>query len=217
MSSQAPIPSPSPPGESPAGRPSDDALVARARGGDFAAFEALVERYEDKVYRLAFRFVRNETEAREIVQETLLSVWRKLDSFKGDSQFSSWLYRVTANAALMRLRSQRRHPEVSTEDLEPGFLDTQSAAYGQVTTGSDNWARRPDEELQSEELRQQLQRAIETLPEIYQTVFLIRDVEEFSTEETAQMLGISVPTVKTRLHRARIALRDVIGGHFDKS
>ena len=213
MSSQESIPSSQ--GESASGRTTDDALVARARTGDFAAFEALVERYEDKVYRLAFRFVRNETEAREIVQETLLSVWRKLDGFKGDSQFSSWLYRVTANAALMRLRSQRRHPEVSTEDLEPGFLDTRAAAYGQVAPASENWARRPDEELQSEELRQQLQKAIDTLPEIYRTVFLIRDVEEFSTEETAEMLGISVPTVKTRLHRARLALREVIGGHFE--
>ncbi len=117
MSSQESVPTQPP--AVPA-RVSDEALVARARQGDFAAFEALVERYDDKVYRLAFRFVRNESEAREIVQETLLSVWRKLDGFKGDSQFSSWLYRVTANAALMRLRSQRRHPEVSTEDLEPG-------------------------------------------------------------------------------------------------
>jgi RNA polymerase sigma-70 factor (ECF subfamily) len=214
MSSQESVPVPQP--AVPA-RVSDELLVTRARQGDFAAFEALVERYEDKVYRLAFRFVRNETEAREIVQETLLSVWRKLGGFKGDSQFSSWLYRVTANAALMRLRSQRRHPEISTEDLEPGFLDTQSSAsYGQVASAGDNWARRPDEELQSEEIRQQLQAAIETLPDIYRTVFLIRDVEEFSTEETAEMLGISVPTVKTRLHRARIALRNVIGGHFEK-
>ena len=100
--------------------------------GDFEAFDDLVGRYHDKVYRLAFRFVRNETEAKEIVQDTLLSVWRKLDGFKGDSQFGSWLFRVTANAALMRLRSQRRHAEVSTEDLPPGFLDTPQSTYGQI-------------------------------------------------------------------------------------
>jgi RNA polymerase sigma-70 factor (ECF subfamily) len=195
---------------------SDDALVARAKEKDFEAFEALVERYQDKVYRLAFRFMRNETEAKEIVQETLLSVWRKLDGFKGDSQFSSWLYRVTANAALMRLRTQRRHPEVSTEELDPGFLDRAPAAYGQVTSPGVNWARRPDDELQSEELRTELQRAIDNLPDIYRTVFLIRDVDGFSTEETAEALDISVPTVKTRLHRARIALREAIGKYFDK-
>lgn len=196
---------------------SDDALVTRAKEKDFDAFETLVERYQDKVYRLAFRFMRNETEAKEIVQETLLSVWRKLDGFKGDSQFSSWLYRVTANAALMRLRTQRRHPEVSTEELDPSFMDRGGPAYGQVTSPGDNWARRPDDELQSEELRTQLQKAINELPEIYRTVFLIRDVDGFSTEETAEALDISVPTVKTRLHRARIALREAIAKYFDKT
>lgn len=195
---------------------SDDALVTRAKQKDFEAFEVLVERYQDKVYRLAYRFMRNETEAKEIVQETLLSVWRKLDGFKGDSQFSSWLYRVTANAALMRLRTQRRHPEVSTEELDPSFLDRGGPAYGQVTSPGENWARRPDDELQSEELRTQLQRAIDDLPEIYRTVFLIRDVDGFSTEETAEALDISVPTVKTRLHRARVALREAIAKYFDK-
>jgi len=194
---------------------SDDELVARARHRDFAAFETLVDRYQDKVYRLAFRFVRNETEAKEIVQETLLSVWRKLDGFKGESQFSSWLYRVTSNAALMRLRSQRRHPEVSTEDLEPGFLDTRSTDVSELGPVGENWARRPDEELLSEEMRHQLQEAIDDLPEIYRTVFLVRDVDGFSTEETAEALGISVPTVKTRLHRARIALREAIGAVFE--
>jgi RNA polymerase sigma-70 factor (family 1) len=195
----------------------DDELVARARQRDVAAFEALVDRYQDKVYRLAFRFVRNETEAKEIVQETLLSVWRKLDGFKGESQFSSWLYRVTSNAALMRLRSQRRHPEMSTEELEPGFLDTRTTGSSELGPIGENWARRPDEELLSEELRRQLQDAIDALPEIYRTVFLVRDVDGFSTEETAEALGISVPTVKTRLHRARIALREAIGAHFGKA
>jgi RNA polymerase sigma-70 factor, ECF subfamily len=190
----------------------DEELVARARTQDFGAFEQLVERYEDKVYRLAFRFVRNETEAKEIVQDTFLSIWRKLDTFKGDAQFGSWLYRVAANAALMRLRSQRRHPEVSTEELPVDFLDT----YGHLPAPGDNWARRPDDELQSDELRRRIQSAVDDLPEIYRTVFLVRDVEGLSTEETAEVLGISVPTVKTRLHRARLALRQAIGQYFDQ-
>ena len=193
----------------------DEALIARARQGDFEAFEQLISRYEDKVYRLAFRFVHNESEAKEIVQDTLLTVWRKLDGFKGDSQFGSWLYRVTANAALMRLRSQRRHPEVSTEDLPPGFLDTRQPAYGQIATPGENWSRRPDEQLQSAELRREIQEAVDALPEIYRTVFLVRDVDGLSTEETAEALGLSVPTVKTRLHRARMALREAIASHFD--
>ena len=133
----------------PATPPTDEELVVRARAKDFAAFEQLLDRYEDKIFRLAYRFVRNETEAKEVLQDTFLSIWRKLDTFKGDSQFGSWLYRVAANTALMRLRAQRRHPEVSTE-------------------------------------------------------------------ETGEILSISVPTVKTRLHRARIALRDTITGYFNK-
>jgi len=191
-----------PPTPVPAVTPSDEELVARARARDFAAFEQLLDRYEDKIFRLAYRFVRNETEAKEVLQDTFLTVWRKLDTFKGDAQFGSWLYRVATNAALMRLRAQRRHPEVSTEDLPIGYLDN----YGQLP---------PDDELQSGELRRHIEEAVDKLPEIYRTVFLIRDVEGLSTEEAAEVLQISVPTVKTRLHRARIALRDAITRYFE--
>jgi RNA polymerase sigma-70 factor (ECF subfamily) len=194
--------------------PSDMELVQRARNKDYPAFEELLGRYEDKVYRLAYRFVRNESEAKEILQDTFLAVWRKLDTFKGDAQFSSWVYRVAANAALMRLRSHRRHPEVSTEDLPAGFMDQNQS--GQILSAGDNWARRPDEELQSDEVRRHIQAAVDALPDIYRTVFLVRDVEGLSTEETAELLGISVPTVKTRLHRARMALREAITAYFGK-
>lgn len=204
------MPTPTPPSSAPVA--SDEELVTRARAKDFAAFEQLLDRYEDKIFRLAFRFVRNETDAKEILQDTFLTIWRKLDTFKGDSQFSSWLYRVAANAALMRLRAQRRHPEVSTEELPIGYLDN----YGQMPPSGENWAKRPDDELQSGELRHYIQDAVDGLPEIYRTVFLLRDVEGMSTEETAELLQISVPTVKTRLHRARIALRDRITTYFEK-
>jgi RNA polymerase sigma-70 factor (ECF subfamily) len=204
--------SPAAPAAAPGAPVSDEELVARARNKDFGAFEQLLDRYEDKIFRLAYRFVRNETEAKEVLQDTFLSIWRKLDTFKGDSQFGSWLYRVAANTALMRLRSQRRHPEVSTEELPIGYLDN----YGQLPTPGENWAKRPDDELQSDELRRHIQSAVDGLPEIYRTVFILRDVEGLSTEETGDILGISVPTVKTRLHRARIALRDNISGYFNK-
>src|SRR5436190_18875189 len=118
---------------------SDEELVARARAKDFGAFEQLLDRYEDKIFRLAFRFVRNESEAKEILQDTFLSVWRKLDTFKGDAQFGSWLYRVAANAALMRLRAQRRHPEVSTEELPIDYLDD----YGHLPHMEENGAKLP--------------------------------------------------------------------------
>ena len=191
---------------------SDEELIARARAEDFAAFEELLGRYEDKVFRLAYRILRNETDAKEILQETFVSIWRKLDTFKGDSQFGSWVYRIATNAALMRLRAHRRHPEVSTEELPIGYLDN----YGTPMPAGENWSKRPDDELQSSELRSHIQAAVDALPDIYRTVFVIRDVEGLSTEETADVLGISVPTVKTRLHRARIALRDAIGGYFDR-
>jgi RNA polymerase sigma-70 factor, ECF subfamily len=198
----------------------DEELIARARQKDYAAFEVLLERYEDKVFRLAYRFVRNESEAKEILQDTFLSVWRKLDTFKGDSLFSSWVYRVAANTALMRLRSQRRHPQISTEDLPPGFLDSYRPAgtegLAHLPSPGENWAKRPDEQLQSSELRSHIQSAVDALPDLYRTVFLVRDVEGLSTEETAEVLGISVPTVKTRLHRARIALRESIAKYFDQ-
>ena len=205
-------PPPTPPESNAAAVVTDEDLVARARTKDFTAFEELVDRYEDKIFRLAFRFVRNETEAKEIVQDTFLLVWRKLDTFKGDSQFGSWLYRVATNTALMRLRAQRRHPEISTEELPVDYLDN----YGQVPAAGENWAKRPDDELQSDELRRRIQKAVDELPEIYRTVFIIRDVEGLSTEETAEVLEISIPTVKTRLHRARLALRETITRYFDQ-
>jgi RNA polymerase sigma-70 factor, ECF subfamily len=206
------MPTSTPPETPAAAVVSDEELVARARAKDFGAFEQLLDRYEDKIFRLAYRFVRNETEAKEVLQDTFLSIWRKLDTFKGDAQFGSWLYRVAANTALMRLRAQRRHPEISTEELPVGYLDN----YGQLPPPGENWAKRPDDELQSDELRRHIQSAVDGLPEIYRTVFLLRDVEGLSTEETGEILSISVPTVKTRLHRARIALRDTISGYFNK-
>lgn len=193
--------------------PSDDQLVALAKQGDFDAFEQLVTRHQDRVYRLVLRFVRNEHEAQEVVQETFLSIWRNLDGFKGESQFGSWLYRIAANAALMRLRSQRRHPEVSTEELPADVIESREPAHH----GGENWARRPDDQLQTNELRSHIQRAVDSLPEMYRSVFIIRDVEGLSTEETAEILGITVPTVKTRLHRARLQLRRTITDYFGQT
>jgi RNA polymerase sigma-70 factor (ECF subfamily) len=193
---------------------SDEALVERARAKDEAAFEELVGRYEDKLYRLAMRFVRNETDAQEILQEAFLSAWRNLPAFEGRAQFGSWMYRVTVNAALMLLRSRNRHPEVTVDDVEPTALNDAVAESGQMMRGSADWSQRADEQLQSQEMRKHIQTSVDNLPDGLRTVFLLRDVEELSTEETAEMLGLSVPAVKTRLHRARLALREAIGRYF---
>ena len=194
--------------------PSDDELVARARARDLTAFEALVERHEDRLYRVAMRLLRNENDAREVLQDALVSAWQNLDSFAGRAQFGSWIYRVTVNAALMLLRSRRRHPTVSVEELAPGALD--DAVGASHDPGSD-WSKRPDEQLQSGELKEHIEAALDELPEILRLVFVLRDVEGLSTEETADMLGITIPTVKTRLHRARLALRGAISRYFEKS
>ena len=195
---------------------SDEVLVERARAKDEAAFEALVGRYEDKLYRLAMRFVRNETDAQEILQDAFLSAWRNLPTFEGRAQFSSWMYRVTVNAALMLLRSRNRHPEVTVDDIEPSALNDAVVENGQMMRASADWSQRPDEQLQSEEMRKHIQVSVDALPEGLRTVFLLRDVEELSTEYTAEMLGLSVPAVKTRLHRARLALREAIGRYFSR-
>jgi len=194
--------------------PSDDVLVERARGKDEAAFEELVSRYEDKLYRLAMRFVRNETDAQEILQDAFLSAWRNLPTFEGRAQFGSWMYRVTVNAALMLLRSRNRHPEVAVDDVEPTALNEAVIESGQMVRSNTDWSQQADEQIQSEELRRHIQTSVDALPEGLRTVFLLRDVEELSTEDTAELLGLSVPAVKTRLHRARLALREAIGRYF---
>jgi RNA polymerase sigma-70 factor (ECF subfamily) len=196
---------------------SDDELVARARASDVAAFEELVGRHEEKVYRLAMRFTRNETDAAEILQETFLSAWRNLDGFQGKAQFASWLYRVAVNAALMLLRSQKRHPQVAVEDVTPEALGEAAKDAGPGLGAGTDWSRRPDEQFQSDELRRQIQSAVDQLPESQRSVFLMRDVDGLSTEETGELLGLSLPTVKTRLHRARLALREAITRYFERS
>ncbi len=196
---------------------SDDDLVARARLGDLGAFEELVGRHEEKLYRLAMRLLRSETDAREILQETFLSAWRNLGTFHGKAQFGSWLYRVAANAALMLLRSRRRHPEVAVDDIAPEVLGAAATESGATLGAGADWSKRPDEHFHSEELRRTIQAAVDRLPEPQRNVFLLRDVDDLSTEETADLLQLSVPAVKTRLHRARLALRETITEYFQRS
>jgi RNA polymerase sigma-70 factor (ECF subfamily) len=206
------------PAEAAGGALTDDQLVERAQLGDLPAFEALVERHEDRLYRLAVRLLRNDDDAREVLQEAFLSAWQKLGDFAGRAQFGSWIYRVTLNAALMLLRTRRRRPTVSAEDVAEGALDEAiERGRDQGTHGTSDWIRRPDDQLQSDELKHHIQQALDQLPEILRVVFVLRDVEELSTEETADALGITVQAVKTRLHRARLALRAAISDYFGRN
>jgi RNA polymerase sigma-70 factor (ECF subfamily) len=184
----------------------DDALVGLAQGGRTAAFDELMTRYAEKVHRLTFKVLRHEEDAEDALQEAFLSAYRNLSKFKGNSAFSTWLYRVAMNAALMRLR-KRREGMVSLE--QPAEQEE-----SQVTMQLADWGRTPPEELINDELRETLERAVDSLPEELSQVFLLREVEGLSNAEAADILEISVPAVKSRLHRARVALRDELNRYL---
>jgi RNA polymerase sigma factor (sigma-70 family) len=188
----------------------DRTLLTRAQGGDISAFEELVARHEEKVYGLALRMTRSEADAAEITQDTFLSAYQHLGEFRGEAAFGSWVHRIAANNALMRLRRQRVL-DVVTEDLAgPEFTERGSLAEYPET----DWSRRADDKILDEELGRAIREATDALPEGYREVFLLKDVEGLSYEEISEMVGISVPAVKSRLHRARLALREAIDAFY---
>ncbi len=191
-------------------------LVERLRGGDAAALGALMGRYADRVYRLAHGITRNEADAEEVVQDVFLTLFRKIETFEGRAALGSWLYRVTTNAALIKRRGKRDKVEVPLEDHLPTFIPDGHRAgdRGYVLT---DWSKTPEEELLSRETGALLRRAIDDLPDRYRAVLVLRDVEGLSTEEAADALGESVPSVKSRLHRARMALRERVTRFFAPS
>jgi RNA polymerase sigma-70 factor, ECF subfamily len=192
----------------------DKDLVALAAGGDSAAFTELVTRHQDHLYALAFRLLRDTSEAEEVVQEAFLTALEKLTTFRGDAAFGTWLHRVAANIALMRLRKRRRAPDglgdEPVEDLLPRF-DAQGHLV--IQGPAHDWSKQADEQLSDQQIRRAVESAVQNLPDDYRIVFLLRDVEGFSSEAMAELLGISVAAVKSRLHRARLALRERLG-HF---
>lgn len=192
----------------------DSELVARFRDEkDPASFAELVRRHRNRVYALALRMVKNEEEALEIVQDTFLSAYRKLPEFRGEAQFGSWVHRIAANFALMRLR----HRKVVDQVIEP--LDHTDEKFGPdghwdvFPTGM--WGRRADDLVLDAELRERLVQAVEKLPELHRAVFMLRDIDGLSYEEIAETLQTTVPAVKSRLHRARLALREDLASYFE--
>ena len=184
----------------------DADLVARIQRGEFDAFEELVRTHSDRVYRLTWGFVKNDAEAEDVVQETFLNAYRAIDRFEGNAKLGSWIYRIAVNTALMRLRRKRRRPEVSFEAMQPEG-EVRGHHHDSPLLVSDETA----EHLAGRsELSATIQQAVEQLDEKYRVVFLLRDVEELSIQETAQVLDLSVAAVKSRLHRARLQLREAL-------
>jgi RNA polymerase sigma-70 factor (ECF subfamily) len=189
-------------------RVDDQTLVERTVEGDVPSFEELVSRYENKVYRLAIKLTRNETLAEEVMQEVFLRVYEKLHTFRGESAFSSWLYRIAANVCFAKLKSERKH--------EHSDLDDELAQVESGGTVGDPWMETPDRAVLSDEAMRLINAAIERLPEDFRVVLILRDVENLSNEEVARILDLSVPAVKSRLHRARLAMRKRLAGYFGR-
>jgi RNA polymerase sigma-70 factor, ECF subfamily len=185
----------------------DLALVERLRLGDAAALEALMERYASRVYRLAHGILRNAADAEEVAQDVFLTLFQKIHTFEGRSALASWIYRVTTNTALIKRRGRKADREVSIDARLPTFLPDGHRAEGRAFVEAD-WSQTPESDLLSRETRAILERAIDELPAAYRTVLALRDVEGLSSEQVAEILGDSVPAVKSRLHRARMVLRE---------
>jgi RNA polymerase sigma-70 factor, ECF subfamily len=183
-------------------------LVERLRHGDGAAFEELLRAHTGRLLVVARRLLGNEEDARDVVQDAFLSAFRSLDGFDGHAALGTWLHRIVVNGALTKLRSRRRHSEKSIEELLPTFLED-----GHQARPSRDWPD-PSAALQRDETREVVRRRIGQLPEDYRTVLLLRDIEGLDTEETARLLGLAPGAVKTRLHRARQALRALLEPEF---
>jgi RNA polymerase sigma-70 factor (ECF subfamily) len=189
----------------------ESALLAGLAAGDERAFERLVREQGPRLLAVARRFLRNEEDARDAVQDAFLSAFRALAKFERTSKVSTWLHRIAVNCCLMRLRTRRRKPEQPIEDFLPRFAED-----GHQVHPSFSWKGSAETLLEEGETRRIVREAIDRLPESYRTVLLLRDIEELTTEETASLLDVSENAVKVRLHRARQALRGVLDAHFGK-
>jgi RNA polymerase sigma-70 factor (ECF subfamily) len=201
------------PYEAPDEQGSERDLISRLRSGDEDAFERLVREQGGRLLAVARRFLREEEEARDAVQECFLSAFRALDRFDQASRLSTWLHRIVVNACLMRLRTRRRKPEEPIEDLLPRF----QADGHQVNHPTPEWEGSAETLLARSETRSIVREAIHRLPGSYRAVLLLRDIEELSTKEAARLLGVTENAVKIRLHRARQALRGLLEPHFRRS
>ena len=183
----------------------ESSLLARLQRGDEDACEILVRTHTARLLAVARRYLRQEEDARDAVQEAFVAAFRSIGRFQGGSSLSTWLHRIAINACLMRLRSARRHPETPIEELLPVFDET-----GHRIAEPEEWRESAETAVSRLETRRRVREAIDQLPEPYRAVLLLRDIEELDTAEVAKLLGISANAVKIRLHRARQALRTLL-------
>lgn len=186
----------------------DSELITKARSGDQKSFAHLFKKYEQMVYGFSYKVCRNRDKAEETLQDTFISVYKNLDQFQGDSKFSTWLYSIVTNNCLMKRRKRKIDQEMSYLDEPPG--EEEGKEGKQIA----DWSGTPVDKLMNKELKNRLDDAIQKLPIEYRVVFILRDIEDQSAEETANILKLSIPAVKSRLRRARIFLRNELNDYM---
>jgi RNA polymerase sigma-70 factor (ECF subfamily) len=187
----------------------ESSLVARLKAGEDAAFTEVVHRYGGRCLAVARRLMRTEDDAQDAVQDAFLSMFKNIDRFDEQSRLSTWLHRIVVNACLMKLRSKQRRPETSIEGLLPTFVED-----GHSARAYRSWNEQPGDDEDRAALRKLVREKIDELPESYRNILLLRDIEGLDTAATAAAMDMTETAVKTRLHRARQALRELLDGHF---
>ena len=191
----------------------DARLLARLQAGDETALRDLAEAYGSKIYQLAFRYLRNKEDAEEVMQDVLFKVHRKVSAFRGDAALSSWIYRITFNAAMSRLRTAK-YQRTQRDELSITMTDADEQPSARLDLA--DWSDMADEQVYRSQLRSRVFRAILSLPAIYRAPVMLRDIQGMSTEEASAMLRVKDQTLKSRLHRGRLILRkqlaDFAGG-----
>ena len=199
---------------SPETQTTDETLAALAAAGDTSAFETLVTRHQQRIHRLAFRLTGGEADAQDVLQETFLAAYRGIGSFRGASRFSTWLFRIATNAARMQRRSRSRRPAEPLDEYLPRFdAEGRHAATPEELAA----ASRAEEILDRKLLAERAREGLERLPEGHREAFVLRDLEEMTTEEVAELLGISSAGVRQRVHRARLMLRGYLAGVAERT
>ena len=189
----------------------EEQLVKDLQAGEMGSFEQLANLYQKKIYALSFNLTRNATDSQDVTQEVLLTLFKKGHTFQGKSAFSSWVYRITLNATYMKLRTRKKEPNISIDELLPSFNGS-----GFQQEKIQDWSENTESLLFDNETREIIQKAVDLLPDKEKIVFLLRDVEGLSTESVGEILELTVPAVKSRLHRARLFLRKKLASYFDE-